>query len=929
MANEFRIQHGLIVNGNIQVPNGATVDGVDISAHVGSGGSAHALVVASTGGSGGTAGFISAVDKEKLDGLENYTFPGLSNADAGIITIANASYPYSATLAEESVTNEMLLGEIATSKLTDGSLFLKSDGTVPLTANWNINSGGGTSYRITGVPNPINGSDAVNLDYLTGVVSGFNLKDPVDCATTATETDIDLLNPPATIDGVSLVLNTRVLVKNQDSNPEQNGIYVLNSSGDLVRSSDANDDGSDSDNTNDVTIGLTVFVDGGDTNANSSWAISQANPTPLVLDTSELRFTLFARTGEIIAGDGLVKDGTAINVVGTAGQITTSANSIGIATDYLGQTSITTLSNTTGVTTGVWKATPITVNKGGTNITSYTAGDILYASGTTTLSKLALSAGKVLLSTNTPSPAPYWGSVNLTTHVAGVLPIANGGTNANNAEEAFDNLAPTSATAVPTGSIIYHDGTNNVALEANTVDEKRFLVSQATSGSPGNPSWEQVTTADVSGLSTYVDNKLNAFAGTTNIVNVGVISNVGSAWQGGIITGQYGGTGVANTGKTITIAGNVTLSGGHNLTLNTTAATNVILPTTGTLATLAGEETFTNKTIDYPIIVNGAYFETGSIAFEGVTVTSLVTTLGVEDPTDNRTVTIPDKSGTIALLTNKLSDFATTTSAELAGVISDEAGTGSLVFSDNTTLNSPTLVTPDIGVATATTINGVKIGLDVNTLTIGEPYLTGYGKRGIRIANTYTTDAPVIFNLSSDAVTNVINLGSGGTLSGMAYAPADIELTPDDGDIIYFDSSSGSTGEWVNGTFSALGTINLGGTTNITFNSTGSAVMDYFEVTHPNNALYDIYVPTAQAKVIHCEYFVHDATYTSTRAGKLIVISDGSSVDIIEYNTADIPTTGNTTEYVFSAGTVTGGVKLQATAPAAGWVVKGYIKTLA
>jgi hypothetical protein len=67
----------------------------------------------------------------------------------------------------------------------------------------------------------------------------------------------------------------------------------------------------------------------------------------------------------------------------------------------------------------------IPVANGGTNIASYTAGDLLYASATTTLTKLPAGAtDTALLSGTTPS----WGKVGLTTHISGILSVVNGGT---------------------------------------------------------------------------------------------------------------------------------------------------------------------------------------------------------------------------------------------------------------------------------------------------------------------------------------------------------------------------------------------------------------------------------------------------------------------------------------------------------------------
>jgi hypothetical protein len=68
---------------------------------------------------------------------------------------------------------------------------------------------------------------------------------------------------------------------------------------------------------------------------------------------------------------------------------------------------------------------------------------------------------------------------------------------------------------------------------------------------------------------------------------------------------------------------------------------------------------------------------------------------------------------TVATSAEKLSLFAATTSAELAGVLSDEVGTGFFVLQ-----TSPTLVTPVLGVATATSINKVAITAPASSATL-------------------------------------------------------------------------------------------------------------------------------------------------------------------------------------------------------------------
>ena len=50
----------------------------------------------------------------------------------------------------------------------------------------------------------------------------------------------------------------------------------------------------------------------------------------------------------------------------------------------------------------------VTVAKGGTNLTSFTAGDVLYATGSTTLAKLAKGSASQVLTMNSGATAPEW-----------------------------------------------------------------------------------------------------------------------------------------------------------------------------------------------------------------------------------------------------------------------------------------------------------------------------------------------------------------------------------------------------------------------------------------------------------------------------------------------------------------------------------------
>ena len=184
-----------------------------------------------------------------------------------------------------------------------------------------------------------------------------------------------------------------------------------------------------------------------------------------------------------------------------------------------------------------------------------------------------------------------------------------------------------------------------------------------------------ITLPNATGTVALTENKLSAFAATSSSELAGVISD--ETGTGALVFANspvLNGAEITNTGGTPRIHG-VYLPDGHNIT------------------------------------------------FEGATTDEYETVVTVTDPTADRTITLPNATGTVALTADKLSAFAATTSAELAGVISDETGTGALVFA-----NTPTLVTPNIGAATGTslvlsgdlTVNGTTTTLNSTTVTVDD-----------------------------------------------------------------------------------------------------------------------------------------------------------------------------------------------------------------
>ena len=229
-----------------------------------------------------------------------------------------------------------------------------------------------------------------------------------------------------TIDGVSLAADDRILVKDQ-TNLDENGIWYVvtlgsGSNGVWERAIDFDED-------SEVNEGAYTFVAEGTTNADSGWVLTTDDPITIGgASGSDIEWSQFSGAGQIEAGDGLTKDGNTIDAVGTADRITVNADSIDIASTYVGQTSITTLGT---IGTGTWHGTNIgaayggtgqdssgwsgvvitnsgtwsytsylTVGYGGTGQTSYSSGQLLIGNSGGTLSKSTLTAGSGITISN-------------------------------------------------------------------------------------------------------------------------------------------------------------------------------------------------------------------------------------------------------------------------------------------------------------------------------------------------------------------------------------------------------------------------------------------------------------------------------------------------------------------------------------------------
>jgi len=235
-------------------------------------------------------------------------------------------------------------------------------------------------------------------------------------------------------------------------------------------------------------------------------------------------------------------------------------------------------------------------------------------------------------------------------------------------------------------------------------------------------------------------------SGRTKTVNIGTESASGSTTEINI------GSNVSGATNNIKLEGNVDFTSasviGIELLPSQTGNSGKYLTTNGTVASWGAIDLSSKADINSPTFTGVPAAPT---AAADTNTTQLATTAFVVGQASSAS---PVALGTVAvgtslryaradhvhpttglgLTSGTLAQFAATTSAQLAGVISDETGTGALVFA-----TSPTLTTPNIGVATGTSFNSIT-GLSSTNPTMNGTVAVGTGTTVARADHVHPSD---------------------------------------------------------------------------------------------------------------------------------------------------------------------------------------------
>ncbi|MHB2205061.1 hypothetical protein [Methylobacterium sp. CM6257] len=181
------------------------------------------------------------------------------------------------------------------------------------------------SQRIQNVGDPSASTDAANRNYVDNVARGLSWKMPVRAASTG---NVSLSAPGSSLDGVTLAVNDRILLKNQTAGAE-NGIYVWSgASSALARANDA-------DNGTELNPGTSVTVTEGTANGDKVFQI--ISDAAVTIGTTSTTWGQLGGGGQTYTGsNGVSVSGANITgVAASGGGLTVGASGFSIDTSVV------------------------------------------------------------------------------------------------------------------------------------------------------------------------------------------------------------------------------------------------------------------------------------------------------------------------------------------------------------------------------------------------------------------------------------------------------------------------------------------------------------------------------------------------------------------------------------------------------------------
>ena len=420
------------------------------------------------------------------------------------------------------------------------------------------------------VATPSSDAQAANKGYVDSVAQGLDVKDSCKVATTANIT----LSGTQTIDGIGVLADERVLVKNQ-STASENGLYLCKAGAwsrtdDLAAGSDA--------------AGAFVFIEQGSTQADAGF-VCTSDKGAAVVGTNPLAFTQFSGAGSVEAGNGLSRSGSTLSVQLDGSTLAVSGSGVKVADGGISDAQI---SNSAGIAVSKLAASAVTlggvtVSLGGSDATpafnlqdatGYATGSLV---GTISNDQLAGSISEDKLLGSIPNGKLANSSISI-----GGVTFALGSSDATPALDLAD------ATNYPTSSLVGQ--ISNSQLSGSIANSKLANssisiggVTLALGGSDATPALDladatnyptsslvgQITNSQLSG--SISADKLAGSIPDSALLNISASNKV----QGSAVQLKASGSGIANDSglKINTDGATVQVNGSNNLEIKDNGVT--------------------------------------------------------------------------------------------------------------------------------------------------------------------------------------------------------------------------------------------------------------------------------------------------------------------------------------------------------------------